>query len=148
MYERLEEYGVWMCCYNNTSNDILLCKLVLYTIYVIERYQCGNNTVFHSSLQKDEHLKVWSLWIVVFWVMMSCTLVGGDQCFRGTCCFYLQGRGEWSCGAGRLYKEDGQQGRGNPKKGQISEKALIRPMCRERPSGNGNDVYMYRDTWN
>jgi hypothetical protein len=31
------------------------------------------------------------MWTVDFWIMISCSLVGGYQCFRGT---YLQGRSE------------------------------------------------------
>jgi hypothetical protein len=29
--------------------------------------------------------------IMVFWIVTPCSLVGGYQCFKRICCFYLQG---------------------------------------------------------
>jgi hypothetical protein len=47
--------------------------------------------------------------IVVFWVMMVCSLTEGYQCFEGTYCLHVPDRSESSKDVGRLHGRD--QGR-------------------------------------
>jgi len=49
---------------------------------------------FHNSLVLDVRFEVFmvvKIQVEVFWVVTLCSIVVGYQCFRGPCCFHLQG---------------------------------------------------------
>jgi hypothetical protein len=62
----------------------------LYTTTVLNVY--GYEALF-LSIREQCRLRVW---IVVFWAVTPCNLVGGYQRFVGTYCFHLQSRSESS----------------------------------------------------
>jgi hypothetical protein len=67
------------------------------------------------------------IWILVFWVLMPCSLVGDYQRFEGTYLFLLQSRYESSRGVSCLYKEDQEWEMGNTGqalRNEISSKVL------------------------
>jgi hypothetical protein len=55
-------------------------------------WRTRGNAYYSSDYIRFEVIMVVNIKIMVSWDVITCSLVHGHHCFRGTCCHHLQGR--------------------------------------------------------